>query len=247
MTTKPHLADPIDAVALLAEPNRRALYALVVESRGPVGRDDAVEALGISRELAAFHPSTDWSRRACSRPSTAAVAGGPGPAPAARPSCIDEPRASSRSRSRLASTTSRRRSWRRRSIASAAHRGPRPWPPARERGTAVGLEARRRAGTRPGRRRSVTGLLDVLRGAGFEPQAEPDGRVYLRNCPYDALVADHRDLTCGMNLAWAEGVVDGLGDSKVTVDLAPDQGRCCVVFQSGPDPAHRTAGESEAR
>ena len=49
------LNDPIDAVAALAEPTRRALYDLVAASDEPVGRDDAVTALGISRELAAFH------------------------------------------------------------------------------------------------------------------------------------------------------------------------------------------------
>src|SRR6476469_6540847 len=47
--------DPIDAVAALAEPTRRSLYELVAASDQPVGRDDAVSALGISRELAAFH------------------------------------------------------------------------------------------------------------------------------------------------------------------------------------------------
>ncbi|HLO35721.1 MAG TPA: helix-turn-helix domain-containing protein, partial [Candidatus Deferrimicrobium sp.] len=55
MTKKPTVDDPIGAVALLAEPTRRALYDLVVASGEPVGRDDAVAALGISRELAAFH------------------------------------------------------------------------------------------------------------------------------------------------------------------------------------------------
>ena len=37
-------------------------------------------------------------------------------------------------------------------------------------------------------------------------------------------------MTCGMNLAWAEGVVDGLGASDVAVELNPEPGRCCVVF-----------------
>ena len=52
--------------------------------------------------------------------------------------------------------------------------------------------------------------------------------------PYDSLVADHRDLTCGMNLAWAEGVVDGLGVRDVRVELESEPGRCCVVFHSEP-------------
>ena len=59
---------------------------------------------------------------------------------------------------------------------------------------------------------------------------EPDGTVCLRNCPYDALVADHRDVTCGMNLAWADGLVDALGIRGVEVALEPEPGRCCVVI-----------------
>jgi predicted ArsR family transcriptional regulator len=60
-----------------------------------------------------------------------------------------------------------------------------------------------------------------------------DGTVWLRNCPYHAIASDHRELTCGMNLAWAKGVVDGLG-SLVSVELAPEPGRCCLVFRTAP-------------
>ena len=104
---------------------------------------------------------------------------------------------------------------------------------ARERGTAVGAGVRRTAGAQPARAQSLTALAAVLREAGFEPDLETSsGTLFLRNCPYDALISDHRDLTCGMNLAWAEGVVDGLG-TPTSVELAPEPGRCCVVFGTG--------------
>jgi predicted ArsR family transcriptional regulator len=77
-------------------------------------------------------------------------------------------------------------------------------------------------------------LTDALRGAGYAPEVQPDGSVLLRNCPYDALAQDHRDLTCGMSAAWAEGLVEGLG-APMRAELAPAPGRCCVVFR--PDPA----------
>ena len=72
---------------------------------------------------------------------------------------------------------------------------------------------------------------------------DADGTVCLRNCPYDALVADHRDVTCGMNLAWAEGVIDGLRVPGVRAELAPDRG--AAASSSGrrpgsPIPALRT-------
>jgi hypothetical protein len=45
--------DSVAAMAVLDEPNRRRLYALVAANAEPVGRDAAAAALGISRELAA--------------------------------------------------------------------------------------------------------------------------------------------------------------------------------------------------
>src|SRR4051794_14363319 len=48
-------ADPIQVAAVLAEPTRRGLYDFVVAQRQAIGRDEAGAALGISRELAAFH------------------------------------------------------------------------------------------------------------------------------------------------------------------------------------------------
>ncbi len=106
---------------------------------------------------------------------------------------------------------------------------------ARERGVRIGTAARRMGGARGPRRRALRGLIDVLGDAGYEPDLGPDGTLCLRNCPYKALVAENRDVTCGMNLAWAEGVLDGLGVRDVTAELAPDPERCCVVFHAGPD------------
>jgi predicted ArsR family transcriptional regulator len=232
MTKEPVTHDPIDAVAALAEPTRRALYDLVAASREPVGRDDAVAALGISRELAAFHLDrlvevgllqTEYRRRS----------GRTGPG-AGRPAKLYRraqgevgvslpPRHYDRAAELMASALQRLPGTS--GIEALAQ-------VARERGASVGVDARRRAGRRVGRLRSLRGLVDVLGSAGYEPEVEADGTVCLRNCPYKVLVADHRDLTCGMNLAWAKGVVDGLGVRDVTVEVAPEPDRCCVVFHS---------------
>jgi len=233
------IEDSIEAVALLAEPTRRALYDLVVARPEPVGRDDAVAALGISRELAAFHLDrlveagllrTEYRRRS----------GRTGPG-AGRPAKLYR-----RAKREVEVSLPPRRYDRAADIMAAALQrlgGPSATEAmaavAHERGTEVGLDARREAGGRLGRLRSLSGLVDVLRGAGYEPQLASDGTVCLRNCPYDALAADHRDLTCGMNLAWAEGVVGGLGASTVQVELAPEPGRCCVVFHPGSGQAAR--------
>ena len=231
MTKKPAVDDPIEAVALLEEPNRQRLYDLVAASHEPVGRDDAAAAaLGISRELAAFHLDrlveaglleTEYRRRSG---RTGPGAGRPAKLyrRADREVAISLPPRHYDLAADLMATALDRLGGGSGAEAVAAV--------ARERGTKVGVEARRNAGARPGRRRLLTALLDVLRGAGYEPEIEtPTGTVCLRNCPYDALASDHRELTCGMNLAWAEGVVDGLG-SPVSVELAPEPGHCCVVF-----------------
>ena len=68
-----------------------------------------------------------------------------------------------------------------------------------------------------------------MRDAGFDPDLDATGTLSLRNCPYDALAVEHRTLTCAMNLAWTEGVVDGLG-SAATARLEPEVGRCCVAI-----------------
>ena len=247
MTTKQPVEDPIEAVALLEEPNRQRLYDLVVSSHEPVGRDDAAAALGISRELAAFHLDrlvgaglleTEYRRRS----------GRTGPG-AGRPAKLYRrgdrevavslpPRQYGLAADLMATALDRLGGGAVNDAVTAV---------ARERGTAVAAGARRKAGGRPGRRRLLTALLDVLRGAGYEPGIEPsNGTVFLHNCPFDALASDHRELTCGMNLGWAEGVVDGLG-SSLSAELAPEPGRCCVVFRSPQVARDDRAAEDDAQ
>ena len=224
--------DQIDAVATLAEPTRRRLYDLVAASDDPVGRDDAVAALGISRELAAFHLDR-LVAAGLLRPNTGGAAAGRAPV-RGRPAKLYRragpsveislpPRRYERAAELMATALGRLA--RRSGIEALAG-------VAREQGAAVGVDASRTTGARSGRLGSLQRLVDVLRGAGYEPRIEPDGRVCLRNCPYDALVAEHRDLTCGMNLAWAEGVLEGLQVADVEATLAPDPSRCCVVFHA---------------
>ena len=228
------VGDPIAAIGVLAEPNRQRIYDLVARSGEPVGRDDAAAKLAMSRELAAFHLDRlvdaglleTENRRRGGR-------SGPG---AGRPAKLYRragreiavslpPRRYDLAADLMATTL----------VGFDAKVGAAALADvAHERGAATGEAARRSAGPRPGRRRSLTALLKTLAGAGFEPQVEASsGTVRLRNCPYDALVTEHRDLTCGMNLAWAQGVVDGWG-AQATVELDPAPGRCCVTFQTRP-------------
>jgi predicted ArsR family transcriptional regulator len=237
MSDEPVVDDPIAAIGVLAEPNRQRLYDLVARSGEPVGRDDAAAALGMSRELAAFHLERlvdaglleTENRRRGGR-------SGPGagrPAKLYRRASRDlavslPPRHYDFAADLMATTLA----------ALSGSAGPEALAEvAHERGTATGDEARRRAGPLPGLRRSLAALVEILTGAGFEPQVEESsGTVSLRNCPYNALATEHRDITCGMNLAWARGVIDGSG-TRATVELDPGPGRCCVTFHTAPGSA----------
>ncbi len=232
MTKKGAVADPVEAIALLDEPNRRRLYELVAVSREPISRDEAAAELGMSRDLAAHHLDrlldaglleVEYRRRG--------GRSGPG---AGRPAKLYR-----RTERELAvSFPSRRYDVAAELLATAFDRLDAPAGAeavagvARELGTHVGLEARRTVGSRPSRKRLATALLDLLRGAGYGPEVnEESGGVCLRNCPYHALAESHRILTCGMNLAWAEGVADALGDSGLRPQLDPKPGYCCVAFE----------------
>lgn len=237
--TRPHpISDPVEAVALLEEPNRRRLYELVAVSREAISRDDAAAQLGISRDLAAFHLDrlldaglleAEYRR----------LGGRTGPG-AGRPAKLYQ-RAE---RDVSVSFPSRRYDVAAELMASALERLDAPSGAeavagvARELGGQVGLEARRGAGPRPSRKRLVTALLDLLRGAGYAPEVdEASGAVSLRNCPYHGLAESHRVLTCGMNLAWADGVADAIGEPGLKPVLDPRPGYCCVVFQRSTRPA----------
>ncbi len=237
------LEDPVTVVALLDEPTRRRLYELVASSCEPVGRDAASGTLGISRELAAFHLDrlvagglleTEFRRLGERR--------GPGagrPAKlyrrSARELLVSLPARRYERAADLMAEALARQDGRSGTVALA--------DVARARGEEAGLEARRTLGSRPGRGGLRTALLDHLRGAGYEPEDDAaGGRICLGNCPYRALASSHRDLTCGMNLAWAVGLVHGMGEAELQAELAPTPGHCCVVFREvapggGPSPA----------
>jgi predicted ArsR family transcriptional regulator len=79
-------------------------------------------------------------------------------------------------------------------------------------------------------------LLAALAREGYEPRLDGDV-IRLGNCPFHALVAAHRDLTCGMNLALMTGLLEGLGASGWRASPDPRPGLCCVAFEPIPIPA----------
>jgi predicted ArsR family transcriptional regulator len=225
--------DAVSALALLDEPTRRALYEFVVTSDHAVGRDEAATALGISRELASFHLDR-LAAGGLLQTSFRRLSGRTGPG-AGRPAKLytradREIAVSLPARNydtvadafaggleRLAEQLGRE------TVTGAID------ATARELGSKLAAGVRGMAGRSRSQRREH--LVQLLRNGGFEPAIDPaSGAVTLRNCPYRALSESHRELTCGMNLAWAEGVTETVGETSLTPTLAPAAGRCCVVF-----------------
>jgi len=221
----------VEAVSLLAEPIRGKLYELVARAGRTVGRDEAAKALRISRALAAFHLDrlvaagllvTEYRR----------LSGRSGPG-AGRPSklyrlssievAVSVPGRSYEVPARL--------------FAETIEQLDVALPPqalneaARATGLAVGGAARGRLGRRRGQKRLREALLRALTERGYRPR-EASGEIRLGNCPFEALVDDHRPLVCGMNLALVEGLITGLRDPHLTARLDPSPDLCCVAIGS---------------
>lgn len=235
--------DGLATIALLAEPVRRRIYDWVAAADRPVARDEVAAALGIGRPLAAFHLDrlaaaglleVEYRRRT--------GRSGPG---AGRPAKFYR-RASGEL---IVSVPERRYELIAELLAGAIEATEPSLPPpalaaiARDAGRALGEAADHPGagevgedGTGSGRPGGdVAAVADRLRAGlaanGYEPVVGPGGVLTLRNCPFDALAARHRTLVCGTNVAFAEGLIEGLGVKGVVARLAPGQGRCCVVFE----------------
>jgi predicted ArsR family transcriptional regulator len=228
-------SDAIATAALLAEPVRRALYEHVTGRDEPVDRDAAAAATGIGRPLAAFHLDrlvagglldVEYRRRS----------GRTGPG-AGRPAKFYR-----RTQGLNVELSLPARRYRMAAEIFAEGLDRRPGDQARdevraaarERGETLGATATGQAGSsgsRPRRSRKAARreLVTVLATEGFEPL--DDGReIRLRNCPFDVLAAEHRDLTCSMNLALLEGLTSGIGDAGLQAVARPVEGSCCVRF-----------------
>ncbi|MFZ5853733.1 MAG: helix-turn-helix transcriptional regulator [Chloroflexota bacterium] len=222
----------IEALALLEEPVRRALYEWVVGAGRAVSRDEAAVGVGVSRALAAFHLDR-LVKAGLLEPEYRRLSGRSGPG-AGRPAKLYR-----RGQREVAvSLPERHYDLAADLLAESIERSAAEIPPpglrtvAHELGRAAGQRARAEAGPRPSRNRLRAALIASLRERGYEPRETEDGEIRLGNCPFDALVEDHRQLVCGMNLALTEGLLDGLGDDRITARLDPQPGWCCVALDA---------------
>ncbi|MGW4779612.1 helix-turn-helix transcriptional regulator [Streptomyces filamentosus] len=234
----------IDAIAVLGDPVRRRLYEYVAAQGREVGRNEAAEATGVARTLAAHHLDKlteaglleSGSRRLTGR-------SGPG---AGRPAKVYARARAERS----VSLPGRDYRTAAELLAEAAEQ--------------AGLDdllneaARRRGEALRGAEAPCGDLAEAMRmlaARGYEPHLErgdgPEGAegaegvdraeggegaeegetavVRMRNCPFHAVSERFPPLVCGMNLALLEGLLGTDGPVRARMDARP--GECCVVVE----------------
>ncbi|SIM86894.1 helix-turn-helix transcriptional regulator [Micromonospora cremea] len=202
------------AVTALVDQVRRALYDYVRSQDHPVTRDEAAEAQGISRNLAAFHLDKLVAAKVLQARYEAPTdqPRGRGRTPKvyeAAPGCIS------------LTIPERRYDLIGEILAQAVADDP-----TDARSTALRLAEQRGAtiGRQAGGGGPVAALLDEL---GFEP-VDDDELIWLRNCPFHQLAVQQTELVCGLNQAFIAGLLDGLGRTQLRARLAPSPGGCCV-------------------
>jgi len=221
----------LTGLAGLGDPLRRALYRQVAERGVPVSRDDAAQATGISRPLAAYHLDklvhdglleARYQRRSDRR--------GPGAGrPAKHYVRADrqiELSLPTRDYAALAEL-----------LAGAVQADPTGAAQAalNRAAASLGAELGDEAAAHPGADGHPDQVPEALRQAlaarGYEPYDDADGTIRLRNCPFDRIAAHHRQLVCGANHAMLQSLTDHLDhDPPVQALLDPQPGRCCVTL-----------------
>ena len=230
--SRPGVLAALNGLSHLDDPLRRQLYEHVIESDGPVSREQAAVAASIGRTLAAYHldklAEAGLLTVSYQRP---AGRGGPGagrPAKlytrAAQEITVSVPPRDYELLARLlvASVEQDASGAVRQAVNNAAH------------------EAGRSAGAETG-----GDVIGALHNCGYLPH-DDDGRIKLRNCPFHLVAEDHRDVVCGLNLRLVEGVIAGCGHVHAHAELDPDAGRCCVVVHD-VQPSPRRRGQRRPR
>ncbi|MDQ3645369.1 MAG: transcriptional regulator [Actinomycetota bacterium] len=216
----------LGSLALLQDPVRRRIYLFVRSSRRPVGRDDVAAGAEISRKLAAFHLEKLLQEGLL-------VAHFAHPGGERRPG--RKPKLYAPSEAPLAVSIPERRYELIGTVLADAVRSPGPgesaedaaYSMARRRGARLGKGIRQTGSASDRPERALALARSVLEKHGFEPQIS-EGAIALNNCPFQALAAHAPELICGMNHAFIDGLMRGLGNQDVDVSLEPTGGGCCV-------------------
>ena len=222
-------SDPVEAISTLGEPVRRRLYEYVVQEPEPVSREQASEAVGVKRSLAAFHLDK-LAEEGLLDVEFKRLSGREGPG-AGRPAKLYKIPAKDLEVSlphreyRLAATLFAK------ALSSNQPGGDAVKGVARTFGREMADEVRKRAGSRQGRKNLTRTAEDVLKDHGFQPFHDLDGALKLRNCPFHSLAREFTDLVCGMNVEIMQSLLEELELDRLEACLEPQPGICCVAFR----------------
>jgi len=221
----------IAGIAALDQPLRRDLYRHLAAAEGWTSRDQAAAALGVPRSVAAFHLDK-LAEAGVVEVRFERTSGRQGPG-AGRPSKLYRP-----SPHEIAASVPERRydlasSLLATAVAESIHTGT-PVDDclrvaAHAAGQQIGVESREAVdgGGPLDRRRDA--VLGVLARHGYEPELDPKQEIALANCPFHRLAVEHRELVCGMNLDFLDGLLEGMAPAdQLTARLEPAPGYCCV-------------------
>lgn len=214
----------VASVATLSDPVRNAIYRYIVAQGTEVSRDGVAAALKIPRSQATFHleklaeqglVETTYRRLSERR--------GPG---AGRTSKLYR-----RSRRQiLVSLPPRDYEVVARALAEAME-GTRRGSVTKRlaaigRKVAVQWAAERRS------RAPLKGLESILGEHGYEPYWKDRNELKLRNCPFEALAAEHEEAICkGFNLELIKGLIKELGVRGASAVYSTPPPMCCISLR----------------
>jgi predicted ArsR family transcriptional regulator len=214
----------ISVVAVLDDLVRRSLYDYVSMQSHAVSRNEAAQAVGIQRTLAAFHldrlAEAGLVDVTFGRPEGRSGPGAGRPAKLYRRAVAEHqvsvPPRDYRSAAELLAE-----------VVDITGAEPQLQRSARTRGAAAGRAAKRQDVSGP----DEDLVAGALAGQGYQPYRDgPD--IRLRNCPFDVLATRFPPLICGMNLALLEGLLEGASVTALEAALDPRPGDCCVVLRA---------------
>ncbi len=224
----------IRAVAVLDDGTRQRIYAFARAEARPVTREEVAARVGISRKLAAFHLDKLLDRGLLTahyaRPPGRSGPGAGRSSKMYQPSdleieiSIPERRYDLLGEILVDAIEHQARGETSRDAATRV---------ALERGRAVGTEIRRKRSLRKvAEARALSVAATALEAQGFEPLRIASDEIALRNCPFRTLAQQAPDLVCEMNRAYLEGLLRGLGSTKVEAVLTRRPDACCVSLRA---------------
>jgi predicted ArsR family transcriptional regulator len=222
--------EAVRTIAVLDDPQRARLYAVVREADTPITREEAAERVAISRKLAAFHldrlVEAGLLEVSLDRPVGVRIGRTP---KRYRASTVDVEVSIPERHYDLVGEIL---------LDAVEHTAAGESPidavtrVAHDRGRELGAQTRahRKLG-RLGPERASAVVEELLAALGFEP-VHRGSQIIERNCPFHRLAQRSPALVCGINHAFVDGLLEGLGAQRLHADLAPARERCCVVIDT---------------